>query len=92
MISCSLNRVKRVLCLGAHSDDIEIGCGGTILQLLQDSDKLELYWLVFCSNPERAREAEVSANAFLRRRAVPGDYINRQYFRCIVANSAAAGP
>ena len=31
MISCNLNRVKRVLCLGAHSDDIEIGCGGTVL-------------------------------------------------------------
>ena len=32
MISCNLSRVKRVLCLGAHSDDIEIGCGGTMLQ------------------------------------------------------------
>ena len=32
MISCNLSRVKRVLCLGAHSDDIEIGCGGTVLR------------------------------------------------------------
>ena len=67
VITCSLNGVRRILCLGAHSDDIEIGCGGTILQLLQKSNKLEFYWLVLCSNPERAREAEVSANAFLRR-------------------------
>ncbi len=67
MITCSLNGVRRILCLGAHSDDIEIGCGGTILQLLQNSNKLEFYWLVLCSNAERAREAERSANAFLGR-------------------------
>src|SRR6266581_2908208 len=57
----------RVLCLGAHSDDIEIGCGGTILRLLDESDKIEFYWMVLCSNPERAKEAERSAQAFLRR-------------------------
>jgi len=67
VITCSLNGVRRILCLGAHSDDIEIGCGGTILQLLQNSNKLEFYWLVLCSNPDRAREAERSAEAFLRR-------------------------
>jgi LmbE family N-acetylglucosaminyl deacetylase len=55
-----------VLCLGAHSDDIEIGCGGTILRLIESSDKIEFYWLVLSSNPERAKEAERSANAFLR--------------------------
>jgi LmbE family N-acetylglucosaminyl deacetylase len=64
--TCNLNGVKRILCLGAHSDDIEIGCGGTILQLLAGSDRLEFYWLVLCSNPERAKEAKRSANAFLR--------------------------
>ena len=67
MIGCDLTRVKRVLCLGAHSDDIEIGCGGTVLQLLEQSKSIEFYWLVFCSNAERAREAERSASAFLRR-------------------------
>lgn len=67
MIECDLTRVKRVLCLGAHSDDIEIGCGGTVLQLLEQSKSIEFYWLVFCSNPERAREARRSASAFLRR-------------------------
>lgn len=66
MITCSLNGVRRVLCLGAHSDDIEIGCGGTILQLLKQSAPVEFYWVVFCSNPPRAREAERSAKAFLR--------------------------
>jgi len=53
MISCDLNRVKRVLCLGAHSDDIEIGCGGTILSLIEKSNRIEFYWLVLCANPER---------------------------------------
>src|SRR4029078_134574 len=67
MISCSLNRVKRVLCLGAHSDDIEIGCGGTVLQMIEQSKSLEFYWLVLCGNPEPTQEARRSANAFLAR-------------------------
>lgn len=66
VINCGLQGVKRILCLGAHSDDIEIGCGGAILQFLRQSPGIEIYWLVFCSNPERAKEAERSANAFLR--------------------------
>jgi LmbE family N-acetylglucosaminyl deacetylase len=66
MISCNLNRLKRVLCVGAHSDDIEIGCGGTVLRLIQQSTSIEFYWLVLSSNPTRAKEAERSANAFLR--------------------------
>ena len=57
----------RVLCLGAHSDDIEIGCGGTILKLLQDYPAVEFYWVVFSGNEARAREARTSAQLFLRR-------------------------
>jgi LmbE family N-acetylglucosaminyl deacetylase len=67
MIACNLPNVRRILCLGAHSDDIEIGCGGTILRLIADSDRIEFYWVVLCSNPERAREAHRSADAFLKR-------------------------
>jgi LmbE family N-acetylglucosaminyl deacetylase len=67
MISCNLNRVKRVLCLGAHSDDIEIGCGGTLLRMIEQSKSIEFYWLVLCANPERTVEARRSANAFLAR-------------------------
>src|SRR5436305_3372035 len=63
MISCNLNGVKRVLCLGAHSDDIEIGCGGTLLRMIEQSERIEFYWLVLCSNPTRAKEAKRSANA-----------------------------
>jgi LmbE family N-acetylglucosaminyl deacetylase len=65
MISCNLDRVKRVLCVGAHSDDIEIGCGGTVLQMVEQSKRIEFYWLVLCSNPTRAQEAKRSARVFL---------------------------
>jgi LmbE family N-acetylglucosaminyl deacetylase len=66
VITCNLDGVKRVLCIGAHSDDIEIGCGGTVLRLIESSKKIEFYWLVLCSNPQRAKEAQRSANAFLK--------------------------
>ena len=66
MIASNLDGVKRVLCIGAHSDDIEIGCGGTVLKLIEQNPKLEFYWLCLCSNPQRAKEAVASANHFLR--------------------------
>jgi len=57
----------KVLCLGAHADDIEIGCGGTVLKLLQSHPAVSCYWMVFgASNPERAAEATESANLFLQ--------------------------
>ena len=55
----------RVLCLGAHSDDIEIGCGGTILRLLAEHSNLSVYWVVFSANQARRREALTSARLFL---------------------------
>ena len=66
MITANLDGVRRVLCIGAHSDDIEIGCGGAILRLIENSKKIEFHWLVLCSNPQRAREARSSANTFLQ--------------------------
>jgi len=65
MLGLSFDRLKRVLCVGAHSDDIEIGCGGTVLRMIERSKTIEFYWLVLSSNPTRAKEAERSANAFL---------------------------
>lgn len=56
---------RNILCLGAHCDDIEIGCGGTLLQLLGGSRDAVVYWVVFSSNEERAEEARRSADAFL---------------------------
>jgi len=57
----------RVLCLGAHSDDIEIGCGGTILRLIELYPNIEFYWIVFSSDERRAREASAGARAFIGR-------------------------
>lgn len=58
----------RILCLGAHSDDIEIGCGGTILRLIEEFENLDLWWIVLGANhQQRAIEAQESANSFLRR-------------------------
>jgi LmbE family N-acetylglucosaminyl deacetylase len=59
----------RVLCLGAHSDDLEIGCGGTILQLVTRETPLEVTWIVFSGNEARRREALESANVFLEQTA-----------------------
>ena len=60
-------RVKRVLCLGAHSDDIEIGCGGTLLRLMREIPSLHVHWVVFGGmNERRAAEAKASAARFLK--------------------------
>ena len=55
----------RILCLGAHSDDIEIGCGGTILRLIDEYPRLEVFWVVFSARGQRAIEAQNSAEQFL---------------------------
>lgn len=54
-----------VLCLGAHSDDIEIGAGGTILRLIADGVLLDVHWCVLSAAGVRAQEAKDSALAFL---------------------------
>ena len=65
----SINRPLRVLCLGAHSDDLEIGCGGTLLQWCRDRRPLEVTWVVLSATGARATEARRSAAALLGRRA-----------------------
>lgn len=55
----------KILCLGSHSDDIEIGLGGTILRLLSSSRNREVVWVVFSSGNERDHEARKSAELFL---------------------------
>jgi LmbE family N-acetylglucosaminyl deacetylase len=55
----------KVLCIGCHSDDIEIGCGGTILQLLGKNQNLEFTWMVFAhGGSEREHEARKSFDLF----------------------------
>jgi LmbE family N-acetylglucosaminyl deacetylase len=61
----SLGAIRRVLCLGAHSDDIEIGIGGTLLKLAGQASDLEVWWVVFSASGPRAEEASRSADEFL---------------------------
>jgi LmbE family N-acetylglucosaminyl deacetylase len=58
-------RSLSVLCLGAHSDDIEIGCGGTLLRLLGERPGTQVNWVVFSADDQREAEARASAADFL---------------------------
>jgi LmbE family N-acetylglucosaminyl deacetylase len=54
-----------VLAIGCHADDIEIGCGGTLLNLLGRRDDVTVTWVVLAAAGDRAGEAEASARSFL---------------------------
>jgi len=54
-----------LLCLGAHSDDIEIGCGGTVLRLLEEIPRVHVHWVVLVASGPRGAEAKASAETFL---------------------------
>ena len=54
-----------LLCIGAHSDDIEIGAGGFILNLMRSDTEVDVHWCVLSGSEERAAEARASAAAFL---------------------------
>lgn len=55
-----------LLCLGAHADDIEIGCGGLVLSLLEQHPRIDVDWIVFSAAGAREREARRSAALFLK--------------------------
>ncbi len=65
MLNARLENLRTVLCLGAHADDIEIGCGGTLLHLLAEHPSLEVYWVVLGADDQRADEALRSAESLL---------------------------
>jgi LmbE family N-acetylglucosaminyl deacetylase len=56
--------ILNILCLGAHSDDIEIGCGGSLLQLKQKYKKMRFHWVVFSAPGPRGKEAARGAELF----------------------------
>jgi len=61
-----------ILCVGAHSDDIEIGCGGTILRLAEQHPGSVFHWVVFSANGVRAAEARRAAELFVGATALRG--------------------
>jgi LmbE family N-acetylglucosaminyl deacetylase len=58
-----------LLCIGAHSDDLEIGCGGTVLTWLAGANPVHVTWVVLSAGGARAAEARRSAKALLGRAA-----------------------
>lgn len=58
------NGPLQVLCLGCHSDDIEIGCGGTVLRLSEQYPDCAFHWVVFSANGAREAEARRGAELF----------------------------
>jgi LmbE family N-acetylglucosaminyl deacetylase len=71
MLELQMPRLKsrsrvQILCLGAHCDDIDIGCGGTLLKLLAAAPRAEVTWVSFSASSVRARELRASARRFLR--------------------------
>ncbi len=81
MVELLLARVRRrsprILCLGAHCDDIEIGCGGTLLRMTQERPGLVVQWIVFSATPERERETRNAARRFLRAAAAHSVTVHR---------------
>ena len=69
----------KILCLGAHADDIEIGCGGTILKLAEEYPEAQFHWVVFSAEGQRANEAYRSAESFLSN--ITSKIIDVQAFR-----------
>ena len=65
-IECAIHRPLEVLCIGAHCDDIEIGCGGTVLSLQDRYAHCRVHWFILTSNPGRRIEAATGAEMLLR--------------------------
>lgn len=72
-----------LLCLGAHSDDLEIGCAGTVLRWLAEVPQVHVTWVVLSAPGARAEEARRSAQALLQGAAsvevVLGDFADAQF-------------
>lgn len=63
-LNAGTNHPLKVLCLGCHSDDIEIGCGGTILKLVEEYPECYFDWVIFSAIGEREVEAKRGAELF----------------------------
>ena len=66
MISIQTQNIRSILCIGAHADDIEIGCGGTLLKLLSKNNQIQVNWIVLSAESERLEEARQCSERFLQ--------------------------
>jgi LmbE family N-acetylglucosaminyl deacetylase len=68
----------RILAIGCHADDIEIGCGGTILRMIESLPNVEVCWVVLSAHGDREDEVHASAKAFLqgaeRQQVIVGEF------------------
>ncbi len=71
----SVSEPLQILCLGSHSDDIEIGCGGSILRLAEEFPDCTFHWVVFSAVGVRATEAERGANLFVAPARLNGPHL-----------------
>jgi LmbE family N-acetylglucosaminyl deacetylase len=69
MLGRPAGRRLELLCIGAHCDDIEIGCGGTVLSLQKRYPTCRIHWAVLTSNAARRKEAIAAATAFIAKPA-----------------------
>jgi LmbE family N-acetylglucosaminyl deacetylase len=69
------DRELQILCLGSHSDDIEIGCGGTILRFAEEYPRSVFHWVVFSAAGVREAEARHAASLFVEKARLRGPII-----------------
>jgi LmbE family N-acetylglucosaminyl deacetylase len=65
----------QILCLGCHSDDIEIGCGGAVLRLAEEYPDAAFHWVVFSALGSRRDEADRAAHLFVRPEQLKGPHL-----------------
>ena len=75
-LSVGQNRALHILCLGAHADDIEIGCGGTILKFASQYPGCVFHWVVFSAIGSREAEARNAATQFVNPSRLNGPSLN----------------